>query len=93
MTPEACLSARGLLKWSVRELGEKSGVHWTTISAFENGRGLRKSSADKLEAAFRTAGVHVINEPDRTGAVLVYADKPDSAGPENMAPTPSDSDE
>jgi transcriptional regulator with XRE-family HTH domain len=31
-------AARGLLKWTVRDLAEKSGVHRNTISAIENGK-------------------------------------------------------
>jgi transcriptional regulator with XRE-family HTH domain len=76
ITPEACLAARGLLKWSVRELGERSGIHWTTVSAFENGRGLRASSAAKLILAFSQEGVEIVHSEDRTGAVLVFAKRP-----------------
>ena len=38
LTPECCRAGRALLDWSLKDLAEKSGVAFTTISQFENGR-------------------------------------------------------
>jgi len=73
LTPEASRAARGLLKWSLKDLAEKAGVAFTTISQFENGRPAYGTTADKLIAAFVAEGVEIIADADRTGAVLVYA--------------------
>ena len=73
LTPEAQRAARGLLSWGVRELAAASGVAWTTVSQFENGRPMRESTAAKIVAAFEAEGVELVAEDGRTGAVLVYA--------------------
>ncbi len=70
ITPQSLRAARGLLNWGVRDLGKAAGVAWTTVSQFENGRSLRRSTADKLAKALRTQGVELINTDDMTGAVL-----------------------
>ena len=69
-TPQSLRAARGLLNWGVRDLGREAGVAWTTVSQFENGRRLRKSTADKLAKALRVHGVELITSDDMTGAVL-----------------------
>lgn len=70
ITPESLRAARGLLNWGVRDLGRAAGVAWTTVSQFENGRTMRKSTADKLVKALRAKGVELIAAEDMTGAVL-----------------------
>lgn len=73
LTPEASRAGRALLNWSLKELAEKAGVSFTTISQFENGRPSYGSTAAKIVAAFEAHGVEVIADDDRTGAVLTYA--------------------
>ena len=73
LTPEASRAARGLLNWSLKNLAEKAGVAFTTISQFENGRPSYGSTAAKILAAFEAEGVELVTEAERTGAVLVYA--------------------
>ncbi len=73
ITPEASRAARGLLKWSLKDLAEKAGVAFTTISQFENGRPAYGSTGEKIAAAFEAEGVDLILEEDRTGAILVRA--------------------
>ena len=73
LTPEASRAARGLLSWSLKDLAEKAGVSFTTISQFENGRPAYGSTAAKIVAAFEAEGVELVADDDRTGAVLVYA--------------------
>lgn len=73
LTPEASRAARGLLGWSLKDLAERAGVAFTTISQFENGRPSYGSTAAKIEAAFGAEGVEIIGDADRTGAALIYA--------------------
>jgi transcriptional regulator with XRE-family HTH domain len=73
LTPEASRAARGLLNWSLKDLAEKAGVAFTTISQFENGRPSYGTTAAKIAAAFEAAGVELVADDDRTGAVLVLA--------------------
>lgn len=70
ITPQSLRAARGLLNWGVRDLGKAAGVAWTTVSQFENGRRLRKSTAEKLIRALRAKGVELVNSDDLTGAVM-----------------------
>lgn len=61
--PNQIRAARGLLDWTVAELGKKVGVGATTISAIETGR-----SAGSLEVisaiiyAFQSAGVEIADD-------------------------------
>lgn len=61
LTPEACRAARALLRLTVRDLGERTGIAFETISAFENGRPMRDANRAKLLAAFDAAGVDILN--------------------------------
>jgi transcriptional regulator with XRE-family HTH domain len=61
LTPHACRAARALLQLSVRELGEKAGVGFVAVSAFENGRAMRETNKAKLVAVFEAAGVEILN--------------------------------
>ena len=70
ITPESLRAARGLLNWGVRDLGKAAGVAWTTVSQFENGRPLRKSTAEKLVKALRSKGIELIVTDDLNGAVM-----------------------
>jgi transcriptional regulator with XRE-family HTH domain len=66
-------AARGLLGWGVRELAAAAGVNKATVSQFENGHPMRESTAALIAATLEAHGVELIAEPERTGAVLVYA--------------------
>lgn len=72
LTPEGCRAARAILKWSMRELAERSRVAWTTINRLEAGAAARESTAAKIIAAFVAEGVELIADSERTGATLVY---------------------
>jgi transcriptional regulator with XRE-family HTH domain len=76
LTPEASRAGRGLLNWTLKDLAERAGVAFTTISQFENGRPSYGSTAAKIAAALEAHGVEVIADEERTGAVLVYARRP-----------------
>lgn len=73
VTPEACRAGRAILKWSMRELAERSGVAWTTVNRLEAGASARDATAAKILAAFEAEGVELTTDADRTGAMLVYA--------------------
>jgi transcriptional regulator with XRE-family HTH domain len=75
ITPEASRAARGLLNWSLKDLAEKAGVAFTTISQFERGRPAYGSTAEKIAAAFVAEGVDLVADEERTGAVLVFANR------------------
>jgi len=78
ITPEALRAARALLKWGTRETADASGVSWMTISEAENGRPLRKSTADKIVSAFAAHGVEIVTTDKKTGALIAYA-RPEDA--------------
>jgi ribosome-binding protein aMBF1 (putative translation factor) len=75
ITAEACRAARGLLGWSLQDLAAKCEVTWESLSRFENGRTIRTSTAEKISSALEAEGVELITGEDRTGAVLVYAQR------------------
>ena len=55
-------AARGLLNWSVRELGKKAGVHWNTVSAIELGKsGGRPETLKAIQKALERGGVEFTN--------------------------------
>ncbi len=61
LTPTACRAARAIMEIGVRELGERTGVGFASISAFENGRPMRESNKAKLVAVFEAHGVEILN--------------------------------
>jgi transcriptional regulator with XRE-family HTH domain len=66
MNPQQSRAARGLLKWSQRQLADESGVGLSTVAEFENDK--REPWADNLDAmrcALEDAGVEFI--PARHG--------------------------
>lgn len=57
--------ARGLLRWSARELAEHSGVSLPTIQRMESAEGVPSASAksvDAVQRAMERAGVEFIPE-------------------------------
>ncbi len=61
LSPEACRAARALLGWTVRDLGERSGISFETISKYENGRAMREANKATLAGVFDAAGVDILN--------------------------------
>jgi transcriptional regulator with XRE-family HTH domain len=64
-------AARGLLKWSQRQLADKSGVGLSTVAEFENDK--REPWVDNLNAiraAFETAGVIFEGDANFVGVKL-----------------------
>lgn len=77
LTPECCRAGRALLDWSLKDLAEKSGVAFTTISQFENGRPAHRTTQRRLTKALEQNGVKLLAEAGWTGAVLLR--RPDPA--------------
>ncbi len=62
LTAEHCRAARGLLGWNQERLAAVADVNALTIVQFERGTTRpRKSTLAKLVAAFRDAGVELLN--------------------------------
>ncbi|WP_428149706.1 helix-turn-helix domain-containing protein [Brevundimonas sp.] len=61
-----------MLKWSMRDLAEHSGVAWTTVNRLEAGTPARDATAEKIVAAFAAQGVEIVADDARTGALLAF---------------------
>jgi transcriptional regulator with XRE-family HTH domain len=63
LTSAQCRAGRALVKWSVRDLSAKCGVHRNTISAFETDlTAPNNSTLAVIRAALSVAGVEFIPE-------------------------------
>ncbi|SFU00168.1 helix-turn-helix domain-containing protein [Sedimentitalea nanhaiensis] len=62
MNAEQLRMARAALKWSVRDLAEKSGITANTISRIENGSDTRTSTVACLKRTLEDGGVVFIPE-------------------------------
>ena len=62
-----CRAARGLLGWGLDTLASHSGVAIGTISRFENGRPIRRTTAERLLQTFASAGIEVVKTEGREG--------------------------
>lgn len=71
LTGAACRAARALLKWSMRDLVEASGISLPTVLKLENDGTVSEETADKIRAAFERQGVEITNG-DGTGARLLF---------------------
>jgi transcriptional regulator with XRE-family HTH domain len=59
ITPGQCRAARAFLKWSSRDLAERSKIGLATITRFETGKKKRTLPVvlEKLQSVFETEGV------------------------------------
>ena len=60
-------AARGFLRWSIRDLAEKSGVSWPTIQRLEQEDGVPNTKAQTLldvKRALEFAGIEFTGELD-----------------------------
>jgi transcriptional regulator with XRE-family HTH domain len=62
MNADQLRMARAALRWSVRDLAEKSGITANTISRIENGSDTRTSTVTSLRGALEIGGVLFIPE-------------------------------
>jgi len=54
-------AARGLLKWTVRDLAERSGVHRNTITKIEADQAKHEPTIAAVLRALEVAGVEFLN--------------------------------
>ena len=67
VAPNQLRAARGLVRWSMQDLSDKSGVPFDTISGFEvRGAQSKPETLAKLKKALKAAGVEFIH-PDEKG--------------------------
>lgn len=71
LTAAATRAARGLLKWSMRDLAEHAGVSLPTVLKLESDKAVSADTADKIVAALERHGVEITNG-DGTGARLRF---------------------
>ena len=67
ITSDQIRAARALVKWSGKDLAEKSGVGFSTIMKMESETGVPNSNFKTFEAlktAFEKAGVEFIGSPN-----------------------------
>jgi len=72
ITSDQIRAARALLKWSGKDLAEKSGVGFSTIMKMESEPGVPNSNFKTFEAiknAFEDAGVEFTGGPDSQAGV------------------------
>ncbi len=68
LTAQQIRAARGLLRWSARELAERAGVHLTTVQRMERSEDTLRSTARtvaKVERALEAEGDDFL--PDNGG--------------------------
>ena len=64
LTPTSSRAARGILKWSIRDLAKRAGVSPATVHLIEAGeREPQALTVGKLIAAFTSAGVELLPPP------------------------------
>ena len=66
-------AARGFLRWSIKDLAEKSGISWPTIQRLEQEDGIPNTKAQTLldvKKALEIAGIDFTGEPDDSPGVV-----------------------
>lgn len=77
ITPAQIRAARGLLKWSQKDLAEKAGVSHRAINRMEIEEcDPRMSTVKALEHALEKEGIIFVNEGKKIGVNLWIEDKP-----------------
>ncbi len=79
ITSDQIRAARSLLRWTGKDLAERSGVGFSTLMRLETEVGVPNAQAKTLEAlrkAFEKAGIEFIGTPDdRPGVRLNVLNK------------------
>jgi transcriptional regulator with XRE-family HTH domain len=81
MTGEQLRAARGLLKWSAKQLAEASGIGWATIQRLESRNGPLAGYSDTHEAirkALEAHGIQFLDDGDTakgSGVALIECEK------------------
>ena len=72
VTSDQIRAARSLLRWTGKELAERSGVGFSTLMRLEAEEGVPNAQAKTLEAlrkAFEDAGIEFIGTPESGAGV------------------------
>jgi len=72
ITSDQIRAARALLRWSGKDLAEKSGIGFSTVMKMESDSGVPNSNFKTFEAlrkAFEEAGVEFTGSPDSQAGV------------------------
>lgn len=78
ITTEQIRGARGMLRWSAKQLSERSGVSLPTVQRMEGERGPLRSSAGnvlKVQRALEDAGVIFIDADEEGPGVRLRGDQ------------------
>jgi len=78
LTGQQIRMARSALKWSARELGERTGLAMKTIQRIEASDGTPSSYSStlaELKACFETAGIEFIGTPDDRPGIRINSSK------------------
>ena len=67
LSPTHVRMARAALNWTLKELEAKTGVNKNTISRYEAGAAILTDTLQRIERAFKAAGVIFIDEDDDHG--------------------------
>ncbi len=73
LTSQQIRAARGLLRWSARELAEKAGVHLATVQRMERPDGTARRTVRtlaKIQRAFEDEGVDFLPDHGGPGVLL-----------------------
>ncbi len=73
LTSQQIRAARGLLRWSARELAERAGVHLATVQRMERADGAVGGTAKtvaKVERALEAEGVDFLSDNGGAGVRL-----------------------
>lgn len=61
LTPNLCVSARGLLRWRQLDLAETAGLARPTVARFEMGEQLDDETIARIQSALEKAGIEFLN--------------------------------
>ena len=77
LTTELLKAARGIVRWSVNELAEESGVSPDTLRSFESGRtkSLSAHNQDAVQKALEGVGVQFMEKGDMSEGIGVAIKK------------------
>ncbi len=61
ITRKQVRAARAVLRWGVRDLGDRAGISFNTITRFENGGDMLSANLDKVQRTLEGAGIEFLN--------------------------------
>ncbi len=81
MTAEQIRAARGLLRWSAKELSRRAGVHISTIQHLERNNGPVNGhflTIRKIQQAFENSGIIFFEDEDGLGVRMRMSADPEA---------------